>query len=154
MNRSSSKPGPSPFPAAPLSPAVAPPVKGHRAPAASAGAVEASPAAPDPADLDAQPAAAPPPRLLDRLREAIRVRHYSIRTEAAYVDWARRFIIFHDKRHPLQMGPAEVGAFLTHLAVQRNVAPATQSQAKSALLFLYRVVLEVQLPWLDEIVAA
>ncbi len=95
-----------------------------------------------------------PPRLLDQMREAIRVRHYSIRTEDTYVDWARRFILFHDKRHPLQMGPSEVAAFLTHLAVQRNVAPATQSQAKSALLFLYREVLGVQLPWLDEIVAA
>jgi len=94
------------------------------------------------------------PRLLDQMREAIRVRHYSIRTEDTYVDWVRRFILFHDKRHPLQMGPAEVAAFLTHLAVQRNVAPATQSQAKSALLFLYREVLGVQLPWLDEIVAA
>ena len=88
------------------------------------------------------------------MREAIRVRHYSIRTEEAYVDWVRRFILFHDKRHPLQMGPAEVAAFLTHLAVQRNVAPATQGQAKSALLFLYREVLGVQLPWLDEIVSA
>ena len=88
------------------------------------------------------------------MREAIRVRHYSIRTEDTYVDWARRFIVFHDKRHPLHMGPVEVAAFLTHLAVKRNVAPATQSQAKSALLFLYRVVLEVQLPWLDEVVAA
>jgi integron integrase len=94
------------------------------------------------------------PRLLDQMREAIRARHYSIRTEDTYVDWARRFILFHDKRHPLKMGPAEVTAFLTYLAVHRNVAPATQSQAKSALLFLYREVLGVQLPWLDEIVAA
>ena len=94
------------------------------------------------------------PRLLDRLRGAIRVRHYSIRTEATYVDWARRFILFHDKRHPLDMGVVEVTAFLTYLAVERNVAPSTQNQAKSALLFLYRVVLDVQLPWLDEIVAA
>ena len=96
----------------------------------------------------------PPPRLLDQLREVIRVRHYSIRTEDTYVDWARRFILFHDKRHPRDMGSAEVAAFLTHLAVQRNVAPATQNQAKAALLFLYREVLQVQLPWLDEIVAA
>ncbi len=95
-----------------------------------------------------------PPRLLDRLREAIRVRHYSIRTEDTYVDWARRFILFHDKRHPRDLGASEVATFLTHLAVQRNVAASTQNQAKSALLFLYRVVLEVQLPWLDEIVAA
>ena len=99
-------------------------------------------------------AATATPRLLDRLREAIRLRHYSIRTEAAYVDWVRRFIRFHAKRHPREMGAAEVEAFLTHLAVERGVAPSTQNQAKSALLFLYRVVLQVQLPWLDEIVAA
>ena len=88
------------------------------------------------------------------MRAIIRVRHYSIRTEDTYVDWVRRFILFHDKRHPLDMGASEVAAFLTHLAVQRNVAPPTQNQAKSALLFLYREVLGVQLPWLDEIVAA
>ena len=82
------------------------------------------------------------------------MRHYSIRTEDAYADWARRFVLFHGKRHPLDLGPAEVAAFLTHLAVQRNVAPSTQNQAKSALLFLYKVVLGVDLPWLDEIVAA
>ena len=99
-------------------------------------------------------AAAAPPRLLDRMREIIRVRHYSIRTEDTYVDWARRFILFHSKRHPLDMGAPEVAAFLTHLAVQRNVAPSTQNQAKSALLFLNREVLEMRLPWLDEIVAA
>jgi integron integrase len=88
------------------------------------------------------------------MREAIRLRHYSIRTEATYVDWARRFILFHGKRQPGEMGAPEVAAFLTHLAVDRTVAPSTQNQAKSALLFLYRVVLELQLPWLDEIVAA
>ena len=88
------------------------------------------------------------------MRDAIRLRHYSIRTEQTYVDWARRFILFHEKRHPLQMGPSEVAAFLTYLAVQRHVAPATQGQARSALLFLYREVLGVQLPWLDEVVAA
>ena len=96
----------------------------------------------------------PPPRLLDRLRQAIRVRHYSIRTEDTYADWARRFILFHGKRHPQELGASEVSAFLTHLAVDRSVAPSTQNQAKSALLFLYRVVLQVQLPWLDEVVAA
>ncbi len=99
-------------------------------------------------------AGSPPPRLLDRLRHAIRVRHYSIRTEDAYVDWARRFIVFHDKRHPADLGPAEVMAFLTHLAVNRGVAASTQNQAKSALLFLYRVVLAVELPWLDEVIGA
>lgn len=95
-----------------------------------------------------------PSRLLDRVREAIRVRHYSIRTEATYVDWIRRFILFHGKQHPQDLGSPEVAAFLTHLAVDRNVAPSTQNQAKSALLFLYREVLLVQLPWLDEVTAA
>ena len=104
--------------------------------------------APGPADVSV------PLRLLDRMRKAIRLRHYSIRTEATYVDWARRFILFHDKRHPSELGAPEVAAFLTHLAVDRTVAASTQNQAKSALLFLYRVVLELQLPWLDEIVAA
>jgi site-specific recombinase XerD len=88
------------------------------------------------------------------VRHAIRVRNYSIRTEEAYVAWVRRFVLFHDRRHPSELGAAEVSAFLTHLAVERNVAPSTQSQAKSALLSLYRVVLDMQLPWLDEIVAA
>jgi site-specific recombinase XerD len=92
--------------------------------------------------------------LLDRLREAIRVRHYSIRTEDAYVDWVRRFIRFHGKRHPREVGAVEVAAFLTSLAVDRHVALSTQNQAKSALLFLYRQVLGVELPWLDEIVVA
>jgi integron integrase len=82
------------------------------------------------------------PRLLDRVRAAIRVRHYSIRTEQAYVQWIRRFILFHRKRHPAEMGGAEVATFLTHLAVQGNVAAATQNQALNALVFLYRVVLE------------
>ena len=95
-----------------------------------------------------------PPRLLDRMRQAIRVRHFAIRTEQTYVDWARRFILFHGKRHPQEMGAAEVEAFLTYLAVDRGVAPATQSQAKAALLFLYREVLSVQLPWLDDVVSA
>lgn len=94
------------------------------------------------------------PKLLDRLREALRVRHYSLRTEQAYVDWARRFILFHDKRHPKDMGAPEVEAFLTHLAVERNVAASTQNQARSALLFLYKVVLEITLPWLDGVVSA
>ena len=82
------------------------------------------------------------------------MRHYSIRTEQAYVDWVRRFIRFHDRRHPAKLGPAAVQAFLTHLAVDRSVASSTQNQAKAALLFLYREVLDVQLPWLDDIVGA
>lgn len=97
---------------------------------------------------------APRPRLLDRLREVLRVRHYSLRTEGAYVDWVRRFILFHGKKHPLEMGPAEVESFLTHLAVARKVSASTQNQAKAAILFLYRHVLEVELPWLDEVVQA
>ncbi|MDR2154383.1 MAG: integron integrase [Burkholderiaceae bacterium] len=95
-----------------------------------------------------------PPKLLDQLRQAIRVRHYSIRTENAYCDWARRFILFHGKRHPREMAAGEVTAFLTHLANERNVSASTQNQAKSALLFLYRQVLGIELPWLDEIVQA
>lgn len=94
------------------------------------------------------------PKLLDRMRAEIRVRHYSIRTEEAYVDWARRFILFHDKKHPKDLGAEAVRDFLGHLAVDRNVAPSTQNQAKSALLFLYRQVLQIQLPWLDEVIAA
>ncbi len=87
-------------------------------------------------------APAPPPRLLDQLRHACRVRHYSIRTEDAYHDWAKRFILFHGKRHPNEMGAAEINAFLTHLAVEGNVAASTQNQAFSAILFLYKHVLE------------
>ena len=84
-------------------------------------------------------------KLLDRVRDAIRVKHYSIRTEQAYVNWIRRFILFHRKRHPNQMGAAEIEAFLTHLAVEENVAASTQNQALSALLFLYREVLHKEL---------
>jgi integron integrase len=91
---------------------------------------------------------------MDALRHAIRVRHYSIRTEEAYVDWARRFIRFHGRRHPRELGASEVAAFLTHLAVDRTVAPSTQNQARSALMFLYREVLQLELPWLQEVVAA
>jgi integron integrase len=87
--------------------------------------------------------------LLDTVRERIRLKHYSIRTEQAYVDWIRRFILFHGKRHPAEMGGPEIVAFLTHLAVERNVAAATQNLARSALLFLYREILTIELPWLD-----
>ena len=86
---------------------------------------------------------APPPKLLDRLRHACRVRHLSPRTEDAYHGWCRRYILFHGKRHPADMGVAEINQFLTHLAVTRHVAASTQNQAFSALLFLYRVVLGV-----------
>jgi len=93
-------------------------------------------------------------RLMDKLREALRLRHYSLRTESAYGDWVRRFILFHGKRHPKEMGAQEVEAFLSHLATERNVSASTQNQAKSALLFLYKHVLNVDLPWLNEIVQA
>jgi integron integrase len=89
------------------------------------------------------------PRLLQRLHEAIRVRHYSRRTEEAYVHWIKRYILFNGKRHPETMGEAEVTAFLNHLAAERHVAAATQNQALSAILFLYREVLGRELPWLD-----
>lgn len=95
-----------------------------------------------------------PPKLLDRLRTHLRTRHYSLRTEEAYVDWARRFILFHGKRHPQEMGAAEVEAFLSHLAVERQVAASTQNQAKAALLYLYKQVLGVELPWLGEVAQA
>ena len=95
-----------------------------------------------------------PPRLLDQMRGRLRVKHYSIRTEEAYVDWARRYILFHHKVHPSKLGVAEVEAFLTHLAVDRKVSASTQAQAKSALLFLYREVLHIELPWLDQVVSA
>ena len=88
------------------------------------------------------------------MRAEIRMRHYSIRTEEVYIDWARRYILFHDKRHPKDLGAGDVRDFLSHLAVDRNVAASTQNQAKSALLFLYREVLHINLPWLDEVVAA
>lgn len=91
------------------------------------------------------------PRLLDQVRERIRRKHYSVRTEQAYVFWIRRFILFHGKRHPADMGATEVESFLSHLASRRNVASSTQNQALSALLFLYREVLDIELPWLDGI---
>jgi integron integrase len=90
------------------------------------------------------------PRLLDQVRAATRRLHYSIRTEDAYVSWTKKFILFHGKRHPLEMGEPEVVAFLTHLAVQRDVAASTQNQALSALLFLSKVVLERPLNALAE----
>jgi hypothetical protein len=111
-----------------------------------------------PAAVFAVREAGPPPspkrRLLDRVRDAVRARHYSRRTEKAYVHWIKRYIFFHDKRHPAEMGAAEVTQFLSALAVQGNVAASTQNQALSALLFLYRHVLEVERPWLDSVVRA
>ncbi len=100
------------------------------------------------------PTATAKPKLLDQVREAIRTRHYSYRTEEAYVGWIRRYILFHGKRHPREMGKEEVSAFLTALAVQRNVSASTQNQALAAILFLYRDVLECELGWLDDVVRA
>jgi integron integrase len=94
------------------------------------------------------------PRLLDQVRQQIRLRNYSIRTETVYAEWVKRYIRFHKYRHPLEMGAVEVEAFLTHLAVVRNVAAATQNQALAALLFLYKEVLKVELPWLEGVVRA
>jgi len=103
-----------------------------------------------------EPAALPPkpPRLLDRVRDAVRARHYSRRTEKAYVAWTRRYVLFHGKRHPSEMGAPELTRFLSSLAVDGNVAASTQNQALSALLFLYREVLEQDVPWLDDVVRA
>jgi integron integrase len=91
------------------------------------------------------------PKLLDRVRGAIRLKHYSIRTEQAYADWIRRFILFHKKRHPSEMAEQEVTEFLTHLARDGKVAASTQNQALSALLFLYKEVLKQEIGWLDRV---
>jgi integron integrase len=98
--------------------------------------------------MDAQP------RLLDQVRTRLRLLHYSYRTEQAYTAWIRQYILFHGKRHPAQMGAKDLEAFLSHLAVERHVSASTQSQALSALLFLYKQVLQVDLPWLDGVVRA
>ena len=89
------------------------------------------------------------PHLLDQVRDKIRFKHDSIRTEHAYVDGIKRFILFHNNRHPKEMGPREAEQSLTHLATERNVASSTQNQALSAILFLYREVLKIELPWLE-----
>lgn len=91
------------------------------------------------------------PRLLEQVSDAIRRRHYSIRTEEAYVHWIKRFIFFSGKRHPRDLGASEVTAFLSHLARDRDVAAATRNQALAALLFLYQEVLGQALPWLDQV---
>ncbi len=98
--------------------------------------------------------AASPPRLLDLVQGRLRTLHYSYRTEQQYLGWIRRFILFHGKRHPTDMGAVEVEGFLTHLAVDRQVSASTQNQALAAILFLYQKVLEIELPWLDGVVRA
>lgn len=94
------------------------------------------------------------PGLLAQVRDAMRTKHYSIRTEEAYVYWIRRFILFHGKRHPRDMGVEEIRQFITHLAVTQHVAASTQNQALSALLFLYKVVLRQDVDWIDGIIRA
>lgn len=95
-----------------------------------------------------------PPKLLDQVRDRIRRKHYSLRTESAYIHWIKRFIYFHGKRHPRELGASEVERFLTHLAVAGRVSASTQNQAMSALLFLYKEVLGQTLPWLDNVESA
>lgn len=97
------------------------------------------------------PIPANPPKLLDQVRAKLRFKHYSLRTERAYVDWIKRYILFHGKRHPRGMGTPEIQAFLSHLATERDVAASTQNQALAALLFLYKEVLDLQLPQLNGI---
>jgi integron integrase len=87
----------------------------------------------------------PSKKLLDRVRDRIRLKHYSIRTEQSYTSWIKRFILFHNKKHPEDMGVAQIEQFLTHLAVKRKVAPSTQNQALNAIIFLYREVLDIEL---------
>ena len=99
---------------------------------------------------DPAPANPPPPRLLDRVRQRLRARHYSRRTEQSYVGWIRRFILFHHKRHPERLGAPDVGRYLSYLASQRHVSASTQNQAFSAILFLYRDVLGQELVGLDD----
>lgn len=104
--------------------------------------------------MSATIASGPPgnkPKLLQQVRDVIRRKQYSIRTEQAYVDWIKRFILYHNKRHPREMAEEEVAEFLTHLARDRNVAPATQNQALSALLFLYKEVLKQEIGWLENV---
>lgn len=92
------------------------------------------------------PSSPKPKKLLDQLRDAIRLKYYSYSTEKTYVHWVRRYILYHNKRHPAEMGPAEIEAFLAHLAKEEQVSASTQNQAFSALLFLYRNVLQIDLP--------
>lgn len=99
-------------------------------------------------------ATAQQPRLMDRVRAALRVAHYALSTERTYCHWIKRYILHHNKRHPLEMGAAEVGEFLSHLAAVENVSASTQNQAMHAVLYLYKHVLGVDLPWLDGVTRA
>lgn len=105
-------------------------------------------------NLPEQLVAEKPQKLLDQVKARLRLKHYSIRTEDAYVGWIRRFILFHGKRHPETMSRVEIEAFLSDLAVMRNVSASTQNQALASLLFLYKEVLGIDLPWLDDVTRA
>ena len=94
------------------------------------------------------------PKLLEQIRDEIRIRHYSIRTEKAYLDWIKRFVIFNNKRHPTEMSEPEIMNFINYLACKRNVASSTQNQALCAILFMYKHVLSVEIDWVDQIVWA
>ena len=94
------------------------------------------------------------PKLLDQVRDAIRVKHYSMRTEEAYVNWIKRFIFFHEKRHPLPMGEHEVSKFLFYLTIKGKVSTSTQNQALGALLFLFQEVLKQELCWINNVKGA
>ena len=109
---------------------------------------------PAPVPADPAPPSPRPPRLLEQLRQHIRTRHYSIRTERCYEQWVRRYIRFHGNRHPRDLGAEHVGAFLSSLANDRHVSASTQNQALAAVLFLYKGVLGIELPWLDGITRA
>jgi integrase len=100
------------------------------------------------------PATTQKPKLLDQVRQTIRTRHYSYGTEKAYVHWIKRFILFHDKRHPLEMAEAEIGRFLSALATDAKVSASTQNQVLNALLFLYKEVLDKQIGFVDGVVRA
>src|SRR3989338_11648347 len=100
------------------------------------------------------PSSAPKPRLLDQVRQAIRTRHYSPRTEETYVGWIKRFIFFHNKRHPIEMGEAEIARFLSNLATNAKVSASTQNQAFNALLFLYQEVLHRKIGLIEGVVRA
>ena len=104
--------------------------------------------------IKSQDRSTPQPRLFDEVRRKMRVKHYSLRTERVYLQWMRRFILMNGKRHPRELGGLEVERFLSHLATEGDVAASTQNQALSALLFLYRQVLGIELPWMENVVRA
>ncbi len=121
-------------------------------PGANSGPILSNPSNPYPRITP--PDAGQKPKLLDRLREALRSRHYSRRTEETYCHWVKRYCYFHNLRHPAEMSEAEINAYLTHLAVKERVSASTQNQALSALLFLYRYVLDRQIGDLGEVIRA